>query len=115
MSKTPFEIRLELIKIAQSAIWDNFNNKSYRYESQFSDSNNPAKRLGPKDADGNPTFLEPPAYPTTEDILAEAEKLNLFVSERKTFHIDANDLSPEDAKAHVDREMRRHRRHRPSE
>jgi hypothetical protein len=67
MTKTPFEIRLELLKMAQ----DQANQKFYKQwetaamKSQMTESTQ---------------FLsEVPEFPTTEQILVEADKLKRFI------------------------------------
>ena len=58
-SKTPYEIRLELLQLSASILMT-----QHRARAQS----------------GSSTFIEPTTYPTTEDIVAEAEKMNHFVS-----------------------------------
>jgi len=59
-SKTPYEIRLELLQLAQTVL----------------DAQHKAKN-----------GVQPPnTAPTTEEIIAEAEKLNSFVSKANTSH-----------------------------
>jgi hypothetical protein len=65
MSKTPYEIRLELIKMAQDQL-------NQRYYSAFE-----VKR---HNADINRQPLtEVPEFPSSEQLLLEAEKLKSFV------------------------------------
>lgn len=65
MSKTPYEIRLELIKMAQ----DQLNQKYYN---QFE-----VKRLNAQIE--NMPLTEVPEFPTSEQLLLEAEKLKSFI------------------------------------
>lgn len=65
MSKTPYEIRLELIKMAQ----DQLNQKYY---SQFEVARQKA------DIENRP-LTEVPEFPSSEQLLLEAEKLKAFV------------------------------------
>ncbi len=93
MSKTPFEIRLELIHIAKDALWNNFSNDFHMYQSQYEGHGPHAEFLprGPKDENGIPTFLKPPLPPSSKDVIAYAEELNEFVSqtpERRVFTVD---------------------------
>lgn len=59
-SKTPYEIRLELLQLAQEIL----QNKHIAHEA------------------GHP----PTSSPTSEEIIAEAEKLNVFVSKANPTH-----------------------------
>lgn len=71
MSLNPYEIRLELLKLAQNTL----NEKAYNSRQGLMDEFN-AKR------ENNITceFPKLPNMPTTEEIIAEAKKLNDFVS-----------------------------------
>jgi len=67
MTKTPYEIRLEVLKMAQ----DQANAKFYNQWEQA------ARAADNKD---NATLLkEVPTFPTAEEILVEATKLKIFV------------------------------------
>jgi len=67
MSKTPYEVRLEVLKMAQ----DQANAKFYNQWEQASRK---------ADINGSSMLLtEVPSFPTAEDILAEATKLKVFV------------------------------------
>ncbi len=67
MTKTPYEIRLEVLKMAQ----DQANAKFYN---QWEQAANKAS------INENAQFLtEVPEFPTAEQILAEAQKLKTFV------------------------------------
>jgi hypothetical protein len=67
MTKTPYEIRLEVLKMAQ----DQANAKFYNQWEQ-------AARAA--DNNENATLLtEVPTFPTAEEILVEATKLKTFV------------------------------------
>ena len=67
MTKTPYEIRLEVLKMAQ----DQANAKFYNQWEQ-------AARKA--DINENATLLtEVPTFPTAEEILVEATKLKSFV------------------------------------
>lgn len=65
MSKTPYEIRLELIKMAQDQL-------NQRYYNQFE-----VKRHNASIA--NQPLTEVPEFPSSEQLLLEAEKLKTFV------------------------------------
>ena len=67
MTKTPYEIRLEVLKMAQ----DQANAKFYNQWEQASRK---------ADIHENASFLtEVPEFPNAEQILAEANKLKTFV------------------------------------
>lgn len=65
MSKTPYEIRLELIKMAQDQL-------NQRYYNQFE-----VKRINAQIE--NTPLNEVPEFPTSEQLLLEAEKLKSFI------------------------------------
>jgi hypothetical protein len=72
MGKTPYEIRLELLKLANEVlvtpVFQNRDVMIQEFHAKF-------------ETDKSATFPSLPNFPTTEDILAEAEKLNKFVSQ----------------------------------
>ena len=65
MSKTPYEIRLDLIKMAQ----DQLNQKYY----------NQLEVVRHNAVVANTPLNEVPEFPNTEQLLLEAEKLKTFV------------------------------------
>lgn len=65
MSKTPYEIRLDLIKMAQDQL-------NQRYYNQFEVKKHNAQIA-------NAPLNEVPEFPSTEQLLLEAEKLKVFV------------------------------------
>lgn len=65
MSKTPYEIRLELIKMAQDQLNQHYYNK-------FEVARHNAQVL-------NAPLTEVPEFPSSEQLLLEAEKLKAFV------------------------------------
>jgi len=71
MSKTPFEIRMELLKLAKESLFEPIfiqrDNLNMAYEAA-------------KERDPTTKFPDFPKFPTTAEIIAEAEKLNAFVS-----------------------------------
>jgi len=64
-AKTPYEIRLELIKLAQDQL-------NQRYFTNWDAIRSNADR-------NNQTITEVPEFPNTQQILMEAEKLKAFV------------------------------------
>ena len=65
MSKTPYEIRLDLIKMAQDQL-------NQRYYNQFEVAKHNAQIA-------SSPLNEVPEFPNTEQLLLEAEKLKSFV------------------------------------
>jgi hypothetical protein len=65
MSKTPYEIRLDLIKMAQDQL-------NQRYYNQFEVAKHNAQIA-------SSPLNEVPDFPSTEQLLLEAEKLKQFV------------------------------------
>lgn len=79
-SKTPFEIRTELLQLAQSICIDKMYAERQRLENDWN-----LKREEWSMRACNNDFIEPPSFPempsvSTEDVVAEAKKLNEFVS-----------------------------------
>ncbi len=77
MSKTPYEIRLEIVRQAQDHVtakfwndWDKFN-----IEKEHRDKAPPSYTYPTSALAG----MNVPVFPTTEDILAEAAKYKKFV------------------------------------
>ena len=73
MSKTPYEIRLELLTLAkdilQAPIYELRNKLSDEYHSKLTDANR-----------ADLPFPTMPDFPSTTDIISHAEELNKFVS-----------------------------------
>lgn len=65
MSKTPYEIRLDLIKMAQDQL-------NQRYYNQFEVKRHNASI-------NNQPLTEVPEFPSSEQLLVEAEKLKTFI------------------------------------
>ena len=77
MSMTPYEIRLELLKMAQGLVSDEYSyNRSAKLE-QWQTQVEAAKIAGQE----SPDIPELPPFPTEADIVKKAEALNLFVSQ----------------------------------
>ena len=72
MSKTPYEIRLELLKLANEVlatpVFQSREAMIQEYHAKF-------------ETDKQAAFPSLPDFPNTDSILAEAEKLNKFVSQ----------------------------------
>jgi len=78
MSKTPYEIRFDLLTLAKEILFEPIHNKRGDIRDEFF-----AKREtvpGAEDKVPKIPFPEMPDFPTSADIIAEAEKLNRFVS-----------------------------------
>jgi hypothetical protein len=67
MTKTPYEVRLEVLKMAQEQANAKFYNQ-WEQTVRKADMNDRA-----------PLLSEVPAFPTSEEILVEAQKLKTFV------------------------------------
>ena len=74
MSKTPYEIRLELLTLAkeilQAPVYEKRNKLSDEYHSKLTDTNR-----------NSLLFPTMPDLPSTTDIVAEAEALKKFVDQ----------------------------------
>jgi hypothetical protein len=73
---TPFEIRLELLKMAKDMLNDEYYGKREQISNDWSTKVDSAKINGGTIPD-HPGF---PAYPSEQDIIAKATALNGFVS-----------------------------------
>jgi proteasome lid subunit RPN8/RPN11 len=73
---TPFEIRLELLKMAKDMLSDEYYGKREQISNDWSTKVDSAKINGGTIPD-HPGF---PAYPSEQDIIAKATALNGFVS-----------------------------------
>ena len=72
MSKTPYEIRLELLKLANEVLTTPIHQRRDALIQEFH-----AKF----DSDKGAAFPSLPDFPSTDTVVAEAEKLNKFVSQ----------------------------------
>lgn len=74
MSKTPYEIRLELLKLANeilvTPVYQRREALMSEYHSKITDEN--------RNSISFPTL---PEFPTTDTIVSEAERLNKFISQ----------------------------------
>lgn len=73
---TPFEIRLELLKMAKDMLSDEYYGKREQVSNDWATKVDSAKINGGTIPD-HPGF---PAYPSEQDIIAKATALNGFVS-----------------------------------
>ena len=77
MSMTPYEIRLELLKMAQGLVSDEYSYlrtaKLEQWQTQVE-----AAKIAVRES---PDIPELPPFPTEADIVKKAESLNLFVSQ----------------------------------
>lgn len=74
---TPFEIRLELLKMAQSMLEQDYFGKRESISNDWQVKVDSARHAGQLPPD-HPGF---PSYPTEADIIAKAHTLNGFVSQ----------------------------------
>ena len=74
MSKTPYEIRLELLTLAkeilQAPIYETRSQLTNEYHSKLTDANR-----------GTLPFPSMPEFPSTTDIISKAEELKKFVDQ----------------------------------
>jgi hypothetical protein len=74
---TPYEIRLELLKMAQTLVTDEYSYNTEASEEQWRTQVDAAKIAGTT----SPDYPQLPPFPTEADIVKKAEQLNLFVSQ----------------------------------
>jgi len=72
MSATPYELRAQLLKQAEQILM-------FRYQRTYDTIRENTHITLQKDSNFDHTAVEYPSMPTTEDIIAEAEKLYKFV------------------------------------
>ena len=73
MSKTPYEIRLELLKLAKDTLFEPIYHKRDALKDEFFSKITDENK-------GDIPFPTMPDFPTSSDIVAKAEELNKFVS-----------------------------------
>lgn len=76
MSLTPFEIRLELLKMAKEMLVDEFHSKKDTASQDWNIKVENARHAGAQP----PEHPALPPYPSESDIIAKATTLNGFVS-----------------------------------
>lgn len=74
---TPFEIRLELLKMARDLLVDEFNSQKQSLIENWQMQVESAKIAGLE----SPVYPVLPKFPTETDIVTKAESLNYFVSQ----------------------------------
>jgi hypothetical protein len=77
MSMTPYEIRLELLKMAKDMLTDDYHTRHDSLQQQWHTQVDAAKIAGTQ----SPDFPALPAFPTEDEIVKKAEALNQFVSQ----------------------------------
>ena len=85
---TPFEIRLELLKMARDMLYDDYHAQSQRIQSEWHVKCESARSKG----ETPPEHPALPAIPSETDIISKAQTLNGFVS---------NNTAPETPKVTV--------------
>jgi hypothetical protein len=73
---TPFEIRLELLKMARDMLYDSYNAERDRLQQDWNIKCDTAKAKG----ETPPEHPALPAIPSEQDIITKAQTLNGFVS-----------------------------------
>jgi hypothetical protein len=82
MSKTPYEIRLELLKLAKDSLYEPVFQKRQNLLDEFMSKREVFVGVdGPTEEQLALKFPKMPDFPSTDNIIAEAEKLNNFVSQ----------------------------------
>ena len=77
---TPFEIRLELLKMARDMIYDEYNAQRDKISQEWNAQCDAAKAKG----ESPPTYPALPTIPSETDIISKAATLNGFVSNIST-------------------------------
>ncbi len=77
MSMTPYEIRLELLKMAKDMLTDDYHGKRDALQQQWHTQVDAAKIAGTQ----SPDFPALPPFPNEDEIVKKAEALNQFVSQ----------------------------------
>jgi len=79
MSKTPYEIRLDLLKLAKESLFEPvFARREARIQEWHASREIYPNETAPRDLQPFPTL---PDFPSTSEIVAKAEELNRFVSQ----------------------------------
>lgn len=74
---TPFEIRLELLKMARDLLVEDFKSKKQSLVENWQQQVESAKVAGTP----SPDYPVLPTFPTEDDIVKKSETLNAFVSQ----------------------------------
>ncbi len=74
MSKTPYEIRLELLKLAKDSLYEPIYQKRNAMSDEFHAKLTDANR-------GTLPFPTLPDFPSTSDIVSKAEELKKFIDQ----------------------------------
>jgi len=74
---TPYEIRLELLKMAKDMLTDDYHGKRDALQQQWHTQVDAAKIAGTQ----SPEFPALPPFPNEDEIVKKAEALNQFVSQ----------------------------------
>ena len=76
-TKNPYEIRLELLKLAKDTLFEPIYGKREELMSEYHSSRETF--VGETEPRNPKPFPTMPAFPSTEDIVRQAEKLKAFV------------------------------------
>lgn len=76
MSKTPFEIRLELLKMAKEMLETDYHSQRDRLSSEWGMKAGMAQEK----REELPPYPIIPPFPTASDVIEKAKVLNMFVS-----------------------------------
>ena len=75
MSKTPFEIRLEILDMAKGIVMEDYYAKQNWTREKWESESSTARDTGSP----SPIRPENPQFPTSEDILKKAKELKAFI------------------------------------
>jgi len=89
MSMTPYEIRLELLKMAKDMLTDDFHSKRDILQQEWQTQVAAAQIAGT----ASPKHPDLPAFPTETDIITKAEILNNFVSQTPVVEIKSKKVN----------------------
>jgi hypothetical protein len=81
MALTPFEIRLEVLKMAKELLVEEYHSQRSALEQEFFSKNDIEKNAMLQDkAYVMPSYPKMPEFPTEKDIMRKAKHLNEFIS-----------------------------------
>lgn len=81
MSKTPFEVRLDVMKMAQDMLEQDYNRKNQEYQDKL--ENLRAAKLDPKTIEEYITEASPKMY-SADELITTAQSLISFVNDNTT-------------------------------
>lgn len=76
MARTPFEVRLEILKLSKDLLTDEFFQKKEPLQNEYQEKINRLTSIDPL-----PSLPKFPPFPTTEEVIAKAKELYKFVTD----------------------------------